>query len=273
MDEQKAASPAPRRSRGRPKRSTIESLRAALAFSTLKAESGLSWSALERAYIQDTNPERFHMMVRKPDAFLRYVNGQQIPKGMEYEGSPVRWAAEHYPGFRRAYESPLFDALLLENDIETLSRFTRDVLWRQARLSRDVAHKTMRKVDLGIRLRFSMPVWYSPGDIVEIRSLVDLDALCLILISLKSNLNQPRERPCLLVCAEWLQAWIRLSQPNMKLKNLMLQALAEHIPALARLFVSSPPWDTLKVDFTDECFEQFKSPWPVPDLPPDLSSV
>lgn len=247
-----------RRSRGRPKRSTLESLRVALAFNVLKQESGLSWVQLERAYIQDTNPVRFLTMVRKPDAFLRYAKGGQIPKGMGHEGSPVSWAAARYPIFGRWHASPFFDALLLNKEEETLIRFTRE-LWAQKRIRNEIIHMTMRKPALAVRLRLHVPIWSSPRSVVALRQVVDLDALCLILVALKANLGRPDERQCLLICAEWLQGWIEQSRPQEHLKKMMMQVLAAYVPALARLFADSTPWDTLRVDLADPCFH---SRWP-----------
>lgn len=249
-DEPTKSSDSHRRSRGRPKRSTPESLRAALSFSVLKLVSGLSWTELERTYIRETNPARFRTMTRKPDAFLRYAKGRQVPRGRECEGSPVNWAVARYPNFSRWHTSPFFEALLLDEGRETLIQFTRD-LWSQGRLCDDIIGQTMRKSALAAKRRLYVPIWSSPRDVVALRQVVDLDALCLILIALKANSGEPDERQCLLICAEWLQSWIEQSRPNEQLKNLMLQALGTSVPALARLFAGSPPWSTLKVDLTD----------------------
>lgn len=238
----------PRRTRGRPNRSVLESLRVALAFNALKSISGMSWMELERTYIADTNPKRFETMIRKPDAFLRYANGEQLPRGAECEGSPIQWAKQRFPNFERIYNAPLFEVLPLSTEHEALTHFTNHILWRENRINREICQKTPYKHTLSTRLRYQFPIWSTPRDVVTLKNCADLDALCLILVALKFNLKTEKENLCTLICAEWMQAWVVKTQPSMKVTALMLKVLGKYVPALDRLFDETSTWRSVKVD-------------------------
>ena len=223
----------------------------------LRQESGLSLTKLERRYIQDTDPERFATMTRKPDAFLRYSKGVQIPKSKTPQSSPVSWASSRYPVFKRWHSSAFFEAMSISEDREELINFTRE-LWARERIPKEIILKTMRKSELAPRLRHHAPIWGSPSTVVSIRHVVDLDALCLILLALKSNIGMTSERQCLLILAEWLQNWIEHLCPNEELQKMMMHVLVEHVPTLGKLFAEPLSWKTLKVDLTHDCFKSWR---------------
>lgn len=219
----------------------------------MQRNSGLSWAALERSYIAETNPQRLERGTRKPDAFLRYVKGKQVPRERGSKDSPVRWALDRHPAFVRAYQSPLFELLQLDNDRDRLIEFSRDLLDRR-RVADDVIYRTMRKSSLGVKKRLYVPLWSNPEEVVALRNVIEPDALCLILIALKAKANRAHEHHCLAICAEWLQAWAEQVRPYEDLVDLMLRVLAEGVPACAPLLGYDGKWRTLRVDSSDPCF-------------------
>lgn len=245
---------APRRSRGQPKRPPIKALRAALAFSALKHESGLSWPLLERSYIQEVNPSRLEKSARKPDAFLRYAKGKQVPKGATVIGSPVWWAMQRSQAFVRTYESPLFELLLLGDGEEGLATFSCGI-YKRERVSQDVMRIAKCYSMLPSFCSWKVVLWDNAKAIEPLRYVADLDALVLILIALRASSGEPDEFQCLCICAEWLQGWVNAFEPNAHLKELMVANLALYIPSLAkRLQDPEGGWQTMRVDLADPCF-------------------
>jgi hypothetical protein len=255
------------RKRGQPKRPPLKSLRSALAFNALKLESGRTWTALECTYIQETAPHRLPSP-RKPHAFLRYAKGKRVPKGPNYRSSPVRWAIEASPAFERAYNSPLFELLMLDRDLEKLIEFTRS-LYESKRIDDVLIDRTIGKAVAASRLRYAAPLWNSPKLVLPLRHLATPDALCLILVALMACSGRPNERQCLMICAEWLQHWCKTLVPHEHLKTLMLQVLTDHVPQLAEFFSSTPDWNTLLVDLSDPCF----APDPLVELRDGLRQI
>lgn len=260
------ASSEPRR-RGQPKRSPLKSLRAALAFNALKLESGKTWTALECTYIQETAPHR-PLGPRKPHAFLRYAKGKRVPRGPSYKNSPVRWAMAGSPVFERAYNSPLFQLLLLDRNLEKLIEFARG-LYESRRIDEDLIDRTIGNAVAASRLRYAAPLWNSPKLVLPLRHTPTPDALCLILVALMACSGRLGERQCLLICAEWLQHWCKTFEPHEHLKTLILQVLSDHVPQLAEFFSASPDWETLLVDLNDPCF----APDPLAELRNGLRQI
>lgn len=240
------------RKRGQPKRPPLKSLRAALAFNALRLERGITWTALECSYIQETAPHRLPSP-RKPHAFLRYAKGKRVPKGPSYKNSPVRWAIEGSPVFERAYNSPLFELLLLDRDLEKLADFARS-LYLSRRIDSELINRTIGRADAARRLRYTSPFWNSPKMVLPLRHVPTPDALCLILVALMACSGRPDERQCLMICAEWLQHWCKTFVPHEHLKTLILQVLTDHVPQLAEFFSATPDWELLLVDLSDPCF-------------------
>lgn len=215
--------------------------------------SGLSGGALERLYIGYIAPQRLGHGTRKPDAFSRYLKVEQVPWGENSARSPVRWALEHHAAFAEAYRSPLFELLQLGDTRDELIAFTR-ALDEHNRISADLISQTMRKSTLAWKRRFYTPLWSTPKDVLALRRIVKLDALCLILVALKASASIAHERQALAICSEWLQEWSGKLNPHEKLRDLMLQTLAEHVPCCQ--FLMGDKWRTFKVDLSDPCFAQ-----------------
>ncbi|WP_170146352.1 hypothetical protein [Paracidovorax anthurii] len=207
---------------------------------------------MERSYIADTTPHRLARGARKPDAFLRYLKGEQVPWGTAAVRSPVRWALEHHSAFVRTFQSPLFELLQLGDDRDALINFSRD-LYAQGRVSVELIHRSMGKSKLAAKRKIYVSLWSNPKDVLAVRHTAEPDALCLILIALKANAGRNHEHQCLTVCAEWLQSWVEQIGPHENLVMLMLQTLAERLPECKPL-VENNAWRTLRVDLADPCF-------------------
>lgn len=231
----------------------LERLRSAWAFLEMQRASGLTWGALERRYIADTAPQRLERGVRKPDSFLRYIKGVQVPRGPSAVRSPVRWALEHHPAFALAYKSPLFELLRLSDRRNDLIDFAR-VIYDQSQVSDELLSCTIKKSERWARRRLYSPIWNHPRNVLGLRRKPEPDALCLILIALKANSGHVHENPCLRICAEWLQEWVKQTKPHENLVACMLQTLSECLPGCKAL-VEGGAWKTLKVDLADLCFE------------------
>ena len=268
MQKNQSAVSSERRKRGQPKRSPLKSLRASLAFNALKLESGLSWTALECKYIQETAPHRMLSSPRKPHAFLRYAKGKRVPRGPGYKNSPVRWAMDRHPVFYRAYNSPLFELLLLDQDMGKLIEFARG-LCAPGRIDGELIDRTIGKSSAASRRWHYAPLWNSPKLVLPLRHVVAPDDFFLILVALGSCSGRPGERQCLLICAEWLQHWAKTCAPHEHLKNLILQVLSDHVPRLADFFNESPEWESLRVDLNDPCF----APNPLDELRHGLRQI
>lgn len=215
--------------------------------------SGLSGGALERLYIGDIAPQRLGHGTRKPDAFIRYLKGKQVPRNESSTRSPVRWALENHAAFAEAYRSPLFELLQLGDTLDELVTFTR-ALEEHNRISTDLISRTMRKSTLARKRRLYVPLWSTPKDVLALRHIVKLDALCLILVALKASVGLAHERQGLAICSEWFQEWTSKLNPHEELQELMLQALAEHVPS-CQLLVGGK-WRTITVNLSDPCFAQ-----------------
>lgn len=251
MNPKPSVSQKPPRPRGRPKQTNLQKLRSACAFLAMQHASGLSGGALERRYISDTAPQRLVGGVRKPDAFLRYLRGEQVPRDENSDRSPVRWALEHHTAFVETYRSPLFELLQLGDALDDLVEFTRDLEAHRG-ISADLISLTLRRTALATKRRLHVPLWSTPKDVVALRHIAKPDALCLILIALKANVGRAHEHQCLAVCAEWLQEWTKQVNPHEDLRELMLQTLAEHLPS-CRLFLNGG-CRTFTVNLSDPCF-------------------
>lgn len=170
--------------------------------------------------------------------------------------------------FERAYNSPLFELLLLDRNLEKLIGFARG-LYESRRIDDQLIDRTIGKADAASRLLHAAPLWNSPKLVLPLRHVATPDALCLILVALMACSGRPGERQCLLICAEWLQHWAKTFTPHEHLKTLILQVLSDHMPQLAKFFSESPDWETLRVDLDDPCF----APNPLAELRNGLRQI
>lgn len=249
------------RKRGRPRQTEFERLRTSLTFFSLKTISGLSWAALESSFLVDTCPDRLQRMERKPEDFLKYAKGTRSPRKQEIPGSPLAWALSRYPKVTQTYHSLVFAAIKVPYEQEDLIRLSID-LYRSNPAVREVIFADFdHRYPVGLGWRFKLPLGMYPRDVSELRLRPELDALCALLIALKTNVGTPAERQCALLVVEWAQSWVRTSIPPEHLIERLFAVLAEHMPPLREFFFGAPSWLDLRADLSLPCFQ----PCPVDD--------
>lgn len=218
----------------------------------MQRANGESWGALERSYIEETAPHRLENGGCKTGAFLRYAKVQQVPRGPSASGSPIRWALDHHPAFAQIFDSPLFELQHLGDDQEALISFSRN-LYFEGRVSPSLLSLSLRKIELAIKIRLAVPLWSRPEHVFRLREASEPDALCMILIAMKADRDSSNSHQYLPICAEWLQSWVKDSEPHEDLVALMLQTLAEWLP-MCKALGENNTWKYLRVDLAEPCF-------------------
>ena len=217
--------------------------------------SGLSFAKLERQYLSDCYPERFERMVRKPDDFLKYAKGQRSPRSCEIDGSPLKWALERYPEVMETYCSFVFLSIR-SNDEVSLQKLSSELYHSKPFVRKAMFAAWGGAVHVvGPGLAFWLPIGLCPRDAVGFRLRPELDALAALVIAVKVNEGGLAEEQCALLVVEWVRYWVENNDPPDHLLSRLVQVLAEHVPALHRVFYCTKPWHGRGIDVNHPCFQ------------------
>ena len=223
---------------GRPKRTKIESARAAFWVSNLCYKTQKSFSDLERELYPEQIKKRDGGGYTQPYAFAKYSNGSRIPNH-KYDSvdSPVIRAEKRYRGTQAAYDSILWKLMTISNqEVDTkkfyseLPDFTKIIL-------------KFYKINLENRSQLLL----TDDELTIIFNIKNIDMLGLMLLQIKSD-NSTIRYELIYLIREWLLKVSLEYVPFKMCSNLIFEAIEENLIELGDMTGEFG----LKVNATDE---------------------
>ena len=181
-------------SAGRPKRSKIESARAAFWASNLSYKSEKSFPDIERELYPESIKKRDGGGFTQPFAFNKYAKGTRSPHHFDdCVDSPVTRAEKKYPGTQSAYSSIFWDLMTIADREIDIKKF-------YSRIS------NLSKMQLklcGVNLENRTQLLLTDNELAIIFRIKNIDVLGLMLLQIKSNKETIRYELIYLI-REWL---------------------------------------------------------------------
>lgn len=203
--------------RGRPTTTAIQRFESSLFFLTLKSLSGLSWSALERAYRKDVGlppPDSSERL----QTFMTYGGGIHIPTERAGTTCAVAWALQRFPETAIAQDTVLFELLTpWERQRQGGFSIPPDVREQALlrRLSRTMLNATSSALEKTTRDAVSLS-GYELLQALDVVATVDhLDALAVLLVGIRNANGQAETAERRSLCRQWLRRWT-LAHPELR---------------------------------------------------------
>ena len=204
---------------GRPKRSKLESARAAFWVSNLSHKTGKSFSDLERELYPEQIKKRDGGGYTQPYAFAKYSNGSRIPNH-KYDSvdSPVIRAENRYPGTQAAFDSIFWELMTISDQEVDTNKFYSQL-----------SHFSKMQLKLcGINLENRSQLLLTDNELAIIFRIKNIDILGLMLLQIKSdNLNIRCELICLI--RDWLLKVSLEYAPFKMCSNIIFEAIDENL--------------------------------------------
>lgn len=210
---------------GRPKRSKLESARAAFWVSNLSCSSGKSFSDLERELYPEHLKKRDGGGYTQPYAFDKYSNGSRIPNH-KYDSvdSPVIRAENIYPGTKAAYDSIVWELMATSDQKVDTNKFYSQL----SQLSK------MRFKFYGVDLENRSQALLTDKELEIIYHIENIDVLGLMLLQINSNSETVRFE-LIHYIREWLLKSTLDYAPFKMCSNIIFEAIEERVVALGNM--------------------------------------
>jgi len=220
--------------RGRPSTTAIQRFESSLFFLTLKSVSGMSWSALERAYREDVGLPPPDSSVRL-QTFMTYGGGTHIPTERDRTTWPVAWALQRFPETAIAQDTVLFE-LLTPRTRPRQGGFSVPPAARERALLRRLSQAMLNATSSTLAKMTRDPDLISGHHLLQALDVVatvdHLDALAVLLLGIKNAKGQAETAERRSLCRQWLYRWT-LAHPELRRSHRHLwAALHVELPQL-----------------------------------------
>lgn len=204
---------------GRPKRSKLESARAAFWVSNLSHEAGKSFSDLERELYPEQIKKRDGGGYTQPYAFAKYSNGSRIPNHKnDSVDSPVIRAENRYPGTQAAFDSIFWELMTISDQEVDTNKFYSQL-----------SHFSKMQLKLcGINLENRSQLLLTDNELAIIFRIKSIDVLGLMLLQIKSDTSTIRYELIYLI-RDWLLKASLDYAPFKMFSNIIFEVVEENL--------------------------------------------
>ena len=212
--------PKPRQQRrGRPPKTALDRFESSLFFSTLKFVSGKTWRELEDRYRRDTGLPP-HAEGDLVEDFMDYAGGLREPSTGNVGPAPVDWALEHFPSVSSARDTILF-RLLRKGERRSSYQDERpedslvELLQKVSDAVLNATTPYMRSNRRGGYPFVLLPEYRLLTDLDAVARVDHLDALAVLLVSVKKSYSPEAAAENAMLCRNWLRRWVS-SHPELR---------------------------------------------------------